>query len=230
MVLPRVLQYFGAERSRDLDRPVGRETVDDDDPLDPSGEALKAALDMDLLVEGEDDDRDRQRGRSGSDGVHRLRSASSIASVAIGHGLEFAERNGRRRSAARRLEKRRDELRLSLVLPGLHDARLAARVDGQFGEVVEANDAAVGEDFQIFLRHAGIAERGIDDRADRAVGETQDRRDRVRVSGRRRSLHVGRQAAAEIGEAVDEMTDLAEDAPAALRRAGSTSRTATCPR
>ena len=110
VVLQRVLQDVGAERAGDLHRSIGRKTVDDHHALHPRGEALKATLDMDLLVEGEDDHRDRQRGRGGGDGAHRLRSASSMASVASvtasisssGMGAEARPRAASRNAATRR--------------------------------------------------------------------------------------------------------------------------------
>jgi len=56
------------------------------------------------------------------------------------------------------------------------------------------NDAPGGEGLEIFLGDALIAERGIDDRSGRAIGESDEYRDGVGMVAGRDGLGFDRQA------------------------------------
>ena len=133
------------------------------------------------------------------------------------HRDDFGHRNRRRRAlSASRRQELFDEFTLALVLRDLLNARLSAQGDRQAPEIVELNDASRGEGLQIFLGDALIAERSVDDRSGRAVGEADENRNGVRVVAGGDCLGLDRKAPTKERQGVHEMTDFANDASAAF--------------
>src|SRR5260221_5139117 len=111
---------------------------------------------------------------------------------------------------------------VALVLAGARAlaARPAVRGHAQGEEIVDGDDGAAGEELEALLAEGGVAERGVDDGGEAAIGEMEGRGEVVADSCRHRAgpgldrddVGVDQEA----GE-VDEMAEFAEDAPAALR-------------
>ena len=90
-------------------------------------------------------------------------------------------------------------------------------------EIVELKDASADEYFEALFRETFVTGRDVVNRAGRAILEAQcDRRTvvrhrRVRCLAHRRDLNVAYRGAGEITQKIDEVTRLADDAPAADR-------------
>src|SRR5260221_1541884 len=111
---------------------------------------------------------------------------------------------------------------VALVLAGARGlaARPAVRRHAHGEEIVDGDDGAAGEELEALLAESGVAARGIDDGGEAAIGEMQRRGEIVAHTCLHRpgiGLDGDDIGVDEAAREIDEVTELAENAAAALR-------------